>query len=282
MQRQLSDSNTAREESRRFRDLLRGILKGRKPVDELLENALFKRRLTTLCRLLAKNEWEDLYNDVCIKLWKVLQSSFKPDFREPYGKFFAWLNKVAKYTFFDKIRGLKPEITDVTLEEIERVGARTEIDEDLEERKRRFWDVVAKLPDKQRLAVTLYVEYGYSTREVADILTKTGMKCTHASVAKWVRDALRTAFPEAPMIKEAMSQALPLPEPLRKPNAPAGRRANTRRRELQKDERKVSSDRVLPLAELPRKPNASAGRRVKARTDGTQRKVKEKASVKSK
>jgi len=228
MQMDPSESNTTGKEARNFRFSLRGILKGHKPIDELLENALFKRRLTVLCRLLAGNEWEDLYNDVCLKLWKAIRT-FKPDFKQPYGKFFAWLRKVTRNTFFDKNRGLRPEIADVDPEELERVGARTEVDNQLEERKWRLREHVAKLPEKKRLAVMLYTREGYTTREVADILTRTGMKCTHASVANWVRGALKAAFPEAPMIKEATSQSPEVPDPPRKPNAPAGRRAKARK-----------------------------------------------------
>lgn len=206
--------NNGGKESKDFSTLLRRGRKSRKLIDELLGSPLFKRRLKALCRLLTGNEWdaEDLYNEVCLKLCTVLPK-FKPKYKRPYGNFFNWLGTVTRNTFFDSRRGLRFQFTIVS---IDNWDADSEFDlEDryeLNDRKRRLREGIARLPEKKQIAMRLYIREGYSSRETANILAARGIKITHATVALWVRQLIRSVFPEA---KDAVT------EPPRKPNARA-------------------------------------------------------------
>lgn len=73
------------------------------------------------------------------------------------------------------------------------------------------------MPEKRRIAMTLHIREGYSTREAAEEMTLTGLKVSHASIALWLRELASSVFPEA--VKNKVT------EPKRKPNARAHRRA---------------------------------------------------------
>lgn len=221
MEKKKSQTGNDRKESKEFSRTLRRVLKGRGPVDELLEHPVFRRRLKTLCRLLTGNEWDadDLYNEVSIKLCTVL-SHFKPKWQRPYGNFFGWQRTVTRYTFFDSRRGLEFQFKAKSIEDWDAYSEFDVEDEfDLRDRKRRLREGIAELPEKKRIAMMLHIREGYSTREVAEIMTATGLRVSHATVALWLRQLTSSVFPEAAKDEVA--------EPKRKPNARAHRHAKS-------------------------------------------------------
>lgn len=184
-----------------FCELLGEILAGHKPVEELFECPVFKRRLLALCIIYAHDRWnaDEVYVDVCIKVWKVLRKRFVPDFNKPFGNFFAWLGTVARRKYLDRVRPAKHEFPLENLENIGDIIARYDVENQFDEKEviSKLMKAIDDLNGTKRSAVIMHLIDGYSCREVAEILTARGEKCSHASVAKWVRDILRSVFPES-------------------------------------------------------------------------------------
>lgn len=191
--------------------LLREVLTGLQLIDTLLGDPEFKRRLLAICRGLTRDiaDADELFDDVCVKVWKKFKISFKPDYTHDYGNFFAWLRQVARRTFLDEKRRPKIQLGDERVEDLSVKDQRINIEEQFlhSERVEELERCINAMPERERLAVTHYLG-GLTSRENAELLIKAGFLCTHVTALKWVRDGFKRFFPNA--------EGLPIEDPERK------------------------------------------------------------------
>jgi RNA polymerase sigma factor (sigma-70 family) len=183
-----------------FCRLLREIKEGCKPVDALFEHPVFKYRGLKICCGLThtREDADDLFQEVCIKVSRKILDKFVPDFTRDYGNLFAWFRTIAQRTFYDKLPKPGTWFADERVEDLhdlEDYGANTEFQFLCDELERH----INALPDKQRRATTRFLE-GYSLREIQRELNNLGIKCSHVAVGNWVRDGLEPFFPDVKVL----------------------------------------------------------------------------------
>lgn len=201
----LNSTSDAKESEFRFCEFLQKVLNGNEPVEALLEHIEYKRRVPKICGGFAYNvaDAEELFNDVSLKVWLKVRLQFHLDDSLSYGGFFAWVRTIARTTFSD---GLKPTVPIVKkpVEDLPVADPNVDIEGELLRREREeqaqklideFKRHVATLPRKVQLAITLYILKGCSLRRTAQVLNRVGIKCSHVAVRGWVREGLRTYFP---------------------------------------------------------------------------------------
>jgi RNA polymerase sigma factor (sigma-70 family) len=189
-----------KEEECEFCRLLREIKEGRKPVDALFENPIFNYRGLKICCGLTHNreDADDLFQDVRIKVLRNIMDKFVPDYTRDYGNFFAWLRQIAQNRFYDNLPKPGTWFDDERVEDLhdlEDHGANTEFQVLCGELEMH----INNLPDNQRLATTRFME-GYSLREIQRELNNLGIKCSHVAVGNWVRNGLKPFFPDAKVL----------------------------------------------------------------------------------
>ncbi len=117
-------------------------------------------------RMLGDGEADDLVQDVFLRIWK------EPErYRSADGRFSAWLHRVAMNAAIDRIRrnrtrqaeGLSELMPDENAPDPERHA----MDSD---RARKVRAAVARLPQRQRQALTLSHDLGYSNGEIAQMM----------------------------------------------------------------------------------------------------------------
>src|SRR5688572_28084094 len=162
------------EEDLAFRELLQEILTEQEPVERLLEHPLFKRRLALISRTLTQGdtqEADELYEEVQIKVWRKVLVRFKPDYDKPYGKFFAWVRKIAQRTRCDHFRRNALPLHDARPEDLlelkdPNVNVELEFEQsDIAARLRKHTSELSV--ERDRKATELYLQ-GFSYREIAD------------------------------------------------------------------------------------------------------------------
>ncbi|MGZ8842592.1 MAG: RNA polymerase sigma factor [Pyrinomonadaceae bacterium] len=180
-----------------FELTLRECRSGRKPIDSLLVHPAFVKRTRRICLLHAQNEYdaEELYQDVSLKVCQSLRRTAGfPDERS----FFSWLRVIARNVFFDRFR-MRDRREEVSIDDLDIPDPGIDLERDYywRELREKVRSCIASQPVERRLATELYILTGYSARETAEILNRQGIKCSHATVTNWVRDALLTVFPKA-------------------------------------------------------------------------------------
>jgi RNA polymerase sigma factor (sigma-70 family) len=183
-----------------FCRLLREIQEGCKPVDALFEHPALNYRGLKICCGLTHNreDADDLFQDVCLKVSRKILDKFVPDYTRDYGNFFAWFRKIAQRTFYDKLPKPGTCFNDERVEDLQDLedqGANTEFQflcDELEGH-------INNLPYKQQLATTRFLE-GYSLREIQRELNSRGITCSHVAVGNWVRDGLKPFFPDVKLL----------------------------------------------------------------------------------
>lgn len=121
---------------------------------------------------------EDIAQDVCIKLGKSL-SSF-----EGRSKFTSWLYRVTLNTANDHLKRRKDH---TVVEAAERVpDDHASAEEDIENSQ--LWQLVRKLPERQREAVVLVYSEGHSHADAAEILG-----CKEGTIS-WALSEARTTL----------------------------------------------------------------------------------------
>lgn len=182
-----------------FQGILREVQKERKSVASLLEHPKFidtVRRICYRCNFqqITPYNAEDLYQDVCLKLFELeptLQISGNILTEED---FFNWLFVVVRNHYYSTIRqhiaqkrdGLR---SDKPVEEFQTLA----YDVDFEGKVflSQFLKFTEKYPDEMQLAVALWLN-DYSYRDMEEILRGEGIQCSHATVRNWITGAVRT------------------------------------------------------------------------------------------
>ena len=186
-------------EDANFRALLKKVKADELKIDALLENSVFIRRLNLICNTISYNpaDAEDLYSRVAEKVWRKF-SLFEPDYSHPYGKFFAWVRKIAQNKFYDSYRRKTLIISDTTPEELSNVAdKKVSIEVELERRQldEKFRKFIASRETNQQLIVRCYLEYN-SFRATEQALKAHGIYYSHVTIQKIVRDILDEFFKE--------------------------------------------------------------------------------------
>lgn len=194
------NENSDKGENGGFCTLLREVQGGRKPIDALFEDPIFRSKFRPIIAAHRQKpeDAEELANNIRYKVWHSLPR-FEPDYTHEYGKFFAWLRTVTRNSFLDTLLNDDAEFIDDRAEDLPipdpkiDLEARVLYNERVDELER----CTNTLPERERMAVTHYVLEGLSSRETTDRLIKAGFPCTHVTVLKWVRDGLKPFFPNA-------------------------------------------------------------------------------------
>jgi RNA polymerase sigma factor (sigma-70 family) len=179
----------------KFYWLLMEVLAGRRPIEEIFEHDVFRSRGKRICQAVARvgsYEWEDVFQDVCLKVWRS-GDTLCPDNIPNEAAFFSWLFVVARNCRFDKFRGKgklrggEESLSDISTEELRLVEMDTGSSPEEECRRQEFLE---SLPENRRRALILWYE-GYSCEKIAEILTREGIPCSNVTARKWGRDALQ-------------------------------------------------------------------------------------------
>lgn len=183
-----------------FCQLLNDIKGGRKPIDAVFEDELFRIKFPLIISAHARRyeDRDELANEVRLRIWRSWET-FTPNHDLEYGGFFAWVRKITRNRFLD-ILPEKVEFTDERPEDQPLVDYSIDIHRWLlyEERVAILERCIAELGDeKERLACTSYVLNGLSSRETAEVLRKAGYACSHVTVLSLVKKALKPYFPQA-------------------------------------------------------------------------------------
>jgi RNA polymerase sigma factor (sigma-70 family) len=185
-----------------FQRLLHEVLDldGSKSVDALLEHPVFKRRGKIICQTLTRNQAdaEDLFEEVCIRVWQNMLDKFTLHETYEYGGFFAWVRTIAQHKFLDDLDKVKAQFDDKRAEDLSIKDSRVDIEGELlrREREEEVKRTIESLPREQRLAAKLYILKGRSSRRTAQVLNRLGIECSHVTIITWVRDGLKPLFPE--------------------------------------------------------------------------------------
>lgn len=182
-----------------FCELLRKVQDGREPIDALFNNQTFRERLHVIISAHRQKpeDAEELANDVRVKVWRYI-NGFTPDYTCDYGRFFGWLRSIARNSFLDTLKD-DLQYGNERPEDLNSKDPSIDIEGQLlyKERLQELESCINALPEKERLATTYHVLRGLPSRITAELLTKAGFECTHVTVLKWVRDGLKTYFPNA-------------------------------------------------------------------------------------
>jgi RNA polymerase sigma factor (sigma-70 family) len=187
---------------------IREVIQGKTPIDSLLENAEFVKRTRKICRLYASREWqneydhEDLFQDLCVVLFK--RQSLPQNLDSPYEySLFRWLRAVVRNLFRDRIRknqSLRRRHVreEVSVDSIDLPDPSIDIERQFhhEELRTQFLKSIASQPIQRRVAIALYIS-GHSPRDIAEILNQQGMKCSHPTVYRWIKEVQQELFREA-------------------------------------------------------------------------------------
>lgn len=177
--------------------LLQEVLDRRRPLADLLALVEFLRRGERICRWIVSRHYAqyqdatfdaaDLFSEACMKLLRCehrLRPDNTPDEKAFYGLFFtAALNIIRS-----RIRRIIKQRKMAQASDAEPVDRRINLERSclLSE----FMDSIKPLPDERRRAIVLWL-LDYSYREIAVKLNRRGVKCSHTSIQRWVRDAIR-------------------------------------------------------------------------------------------
>lgn len=182
-----------------FRQLVRKTLASRAPVEALLEDYVFKKRLRliTMAHARTAEDAEELANDVSTKVWQNLHR-FKPDERYPYDGFFSWLRIITRNTFIDSLRRRKVEFADQPVEELNIADPQIEIESSVlyKEVMSEFEKSIYDLPPTERLAITFYLQ-GFTINEISEKMREAGFSTSRVRVRTGIKRGLQAFFPQA-------------------------------------------------------------------------------------
>lgn len=124
------------------------------------------RYYATAYRILANGaDAEDVVQESFVKLWT------KPDRWDPHrgASFTTWFHQVVVYQSLDLLRKRK-KIEEFDFEEMEDETSNLNQEYLKNERESNLWEIVKKLPDRQRTAIVLCYSEGYSNKEAAQLM----------------------------------------------------------------------------------------------------------------
>ena len=184
-----------------FCRLLHKIQTGLEPIDALFDDQVFKTRLRLMIagHRQKPEDADELTNDIRFKIWRSL-ATFTPNYEFAYGNFFAWLRRIIRNSYFDTLKDVvqfSAQPSEDSCSETADLSVDIERDLLFRERVIELESCIAALPERERMAATLYVLEGLSCRETADQLTLAGFPCTQVTALKWVKNALKPYFPQA-------------------------------------------------------------------------------------
>jgi len=202
------------EEELSFQTLLLKIIAGEGLIEDLLAHSGFQRLGKQICASMVSRydksmrmrcgvsyEAEDLFSDVYIKIvnfWHEREArGERPDKSNfPNGKAFSqWVSLIARNLVIDELRKFKKHQEDgetpvfLSLDNIDLAN-----DDDVQLEKeillRQFLEFTETLSANKRRATELWLE-GYSYRKIMIALNDTGIKCSHATVHRWIKSSLK-------------------------------------------------------------------------------------------
>lgn len=127
----------------------------------VLTDRFLPRAYATACRLLADaGDAEDVAQEAMIRLWHIA-----PKWEPGRARVSTWLHRVVSNLCIDRMRkrrSMSPMPKDIA-------DDRPSVTDDLQaaERKQRLLDALAKLPERQRLAVEMRLLEGFSNPQIA-------------------------------------------------------------------------------------------------------------------
>jgi len=168
-------------------------------IDSLYQYPKFRTKLRGYCYSFSFKAFngtcdpEDLYQDVCVKVWKRRSELLKPGNIMNEEEFFGWLFILTRNHYFSRLRQLKTlrkygfVRDDTPVEEID-VAAPDDGSEG-SYFLRRFLGFIEQYTDARQLALKLWLE-GYSYREIEEKLRGTSSCYSHVTVRNWVTASL--------------------------------------------------------------------------------------------
>lgn len=181
-----------------FCRLLREVQEGNSSVSDLLDDPIFieRTRLLVEAHSYGPDDTKELTDELRDKVWRYI-SGFIPDYTYDYGKFFVWLRSLTRECFYESLRD-EDEDDDGRSQNLSSKNHYVYFEErDYNACVREFESCINDLPEQERLACMYYIEEGLSARETAERLTKANHPCTQESVLLWIRNGLKSFFPEA-------------------------------------------------------------------------------------
>lgn len=184
-----SETNNVSESDYRqnFFAVFRKVFDGSLPFEELLGHVIYKRRGCKICAHFApKQHAEDLFQELSLKVYLNIHKLGGISSEE---QFFAWASKVAHNLSIDMFRkkSRQGEIDDTPVEDhsiCDLSAPNPYLECAVEE-----W--IASLSPLRRRELQIKIENpGISTREIAKLLAKEGIKRSHAAVAKDLKESL--------------------------------------------------------------------------------------------
>ena len=135
---------------------------------------------------------EDITQEAFVRLWKIL-----PNWR-PDAKLSTWLHRVTLNLCFDHLRKKRPVLFETPPEQVD---SSPRPDEKLQQNQtgRIVAKAIAKLPDRQKAAITLTALQGHSNKEAADV-----MDVKLAALESLLARARRTLKKQLVEMKEAL------------------------------------------------------------------------------
>lgn len=147
-------------------ELLKGYANGDQSAARLLATRLMPRVHALAWRMLHDRvEAEDVTQEAMLRLWKIA-----PDWQEGNAKVSTWLHRVASNLCIDRLRRRRetrspdqmPEVADETPGAVERLQTN--------ERRSALLAALEKLPERQKLAITLRHFEEHGNPEIAEIM----------------------------------------------------------------------------------------------------------------
>lgn len=177
--------------------ILREIQAGERAIDALLVHPWFTERAERICRYIKRDEEAagELLQESCLKMLvlgrrqRVLNKLNIPDEKA----FFRWFYVLARNVDRNNYRREHRGETHIAIDTLPQEGINLiSPDTDLEGETflAEFLESLKSLPEKKARAVNLRLR-GHSNREIAEILNRAGIKCSHVAVHEWVKTALK-------------------------------------------------------------------------------------------
>lgn len=185
-----------------FLHLLREILAGKGTINALLAHPSFMRRGERICQHIKKDReaGRELFQEACLRILVLKhRQSILSKFDIPdENAFFAWFYVLARNIDRNNYRRDHRGETHISIHDLKLEGTNLTsqgLDLEVKSLLGEFLEYIKSLPEEKAQAVNLWLS-DYSTREIAEILNNSGIKCSHVTVHVWVKTALKTFLKE--------------------------------------------------------------------------------------
>lgn len=181
-----------------FCKLLREVQKGNRSVGDLLDDPIFTERSQLMVRANSRGpgESEEITDELRDRVWRYI-SGFIPEYEYDYGKFFVWLRELTRDILCERLRD-ENEDHYQGAQDLSSKSSRNYFEgwQQPEAWLSEFESCIEVLPEPQRLACMCYFREGLSPEDTAERLNRAGYPCTPESVLLWIKDGLKTFFPQ--------------------------------------------------------------------------------------